>query len=260
MPETSNITIVLPEPSGYGAVELKHYIQRYTYRGFYTTVGIMLLLLLLYYIVAKVGEDKGTRLLAPRVQIDLTDLAAPEADAAMAPPPPEMINTGPAARAGTPVPVPDAQISADMQEFAKLEDMSRASSEGGTGVDLGGFSDRIDFDAQKKVVIENKETEPAPDDFIPVEQEPGVDLGKLQKNIVYPDLARRAGIEGRVIVRVLVGADGKARKTLIESSDNEMLNESAVKAIKDYGLFTPAKQNGQPIMCWVSIPINFRLR
>ena len=86
------------------------------------------------------------------------------------------------------------------------------------------------------------------------------DLGKLQKNITYPEIARKAGIEGRVIIRVLVGADGKARKTLIESSDNEMLNEAAVKAIKDYGLFTPAKQNGQSIMCWVSIPINFRLR
>ncbi|MFA6990352.1 MAG: TonB family protein [Candidatus Gastranaerophilaceae bacterium] len=262
MSNTANISIILPEPSGYGAVELKQYIQRYTYRGFYTTVGIMLLLLLLYFVVSKVGEAKDHVLLAPPVQIDLQNLAADDASANdIAPPPPEqMVNTGPAARAGTPVPVPDAQISADMQEFASVDVMSRASAEGGTGVDLGGFSDKINFDDQKKVVIENKETEPAPDDFIPVEQEPGVDLGKLQKNIVYPDLARRAGIEGRVIVRVLVGADGKARKTLIESSDNEMLNESAVKAIKDYGLFTPAKQNGQPIMCWVSIPINFRLR
>ena len=84
------------------------------------------------------------------------------------------MNTGPAARAGTPVPVPDAQISADMQEFASVDVMSRASSEGGNGVDLGGFAPNIDFNAEKKVVIETKEVEPAPDQFVAVEQEPGV--------------------------------------------------------------------------------------
>ena len=49
MSNSTNMSIVLPEPSGYGAVELKHFIQRYTYRGFYVTVGILALLLLLYF-------------------------------------------------------------------------------------------------------------------------------------------------------------------------------------------------------------------
>ena len=141
-----------------------------------------------------------------------------------------------------------------------MDVMSRASSVGGDGVDLGGFSDKIDLRDKREVKIDTKEVEPAPDEFVAVEKEPGVDLAKLQKSIIYPDLARRAGVEGRVIVRVLVGPDGKARKYFVESSDHELLNQSALDAIKNYGQFTPAIQNGQSIICWVSIPITFRLR
>ena len=76
MSNIANISVVLPEPSGYGAVELKHYIQRYTYRGFITTVGVMVLLFLLYFVVDKVGEAKSVKLLAPPISIDLSKLAA----------------------------------------------------------------------------------------------------------------------------------------------------------------------------------------
>lgn len=261
MSENVNTAVIVPEPSGYGATELKEFIRRYTIRGFLITVGLTLLFLLLYFGIQKAQESaKAAPKLAPIVKISITDLP-PQSEAEVAPPPPQqIINTGPAARAGTPVPVPDAQITADMKDFATIDVMSRASSVGGDGVDLGGFSANIDLSDKREVKIEKKEEEPAPDEFIAVEKEPGVDLVKLQKSIVYPDLARRAGVEGRVVVRVLVGPDGKARKYFVESSDHELLNQAALDAIKNYGLFTPAIQNGQAIMCWVSIPITFRLR
>ncbi len=261
MSEQANIAVIVPEPSGYGATELKKFIKKYTIRGFVITVSLTALLLLLYFGFQKAQErGKTAPKLAPIVKISLTDLP-PQSAAEVAPPPPQQIlNTGPAARAGTPVPVPDALITADMKDFATIDVMSRASSVGGDGVDLGGFAPNIDLGEKREVRIEKKEEEPAPDEFIAVEKEPGVDLAKLQKSIVYPDLARRAGVEGRVVVRVLVGPDGKARRYFVESSDHELLNQAALDAIKNYGLFTPAIQNGQAIMCWVSIPITFRLR
>ena len=262
MSNTSEFTILMPEPSGYGAVELKEFIRKYTLRGFLVTVGLFILLLLLYYTAIKVQESANQApIMAPPMKLNLTDLPPPTDAAEVAPPPPQqIINTGPAARAGTPVPVPDAEITADMKDFATIDVMSRASSVGGDGADLGGFSSNIDLSEKREVKIDAKEEEPAPDDFIAVEKEPGVDLARLQKSVVYPDLARRAGVEGRVVVRVLVGQDGKARKYFVETSDHELLNNAALDAIKNYGLFTPAIQNGQAILCWVSIPIVFRLR
>lgn len=259
---TARLPIEMPKPSGYGAIELKDFINKNTIRGFLITLGLTILLLLLYiFLVQSSSASKAAPKLAPLAKVRLDDLP-PQSNEAMEAPPPvqQIINTGPAARAGNPIPVPDAQITAEMKDFATIDVMSRASAAGGDGVDLGGFASNIDFNPREKVVIEQRIEEPAHDQFLPVEKEPGVDLAKLQRSIKYPELARRAGIEGKVIVRVLVDDKGKVRRQMIEYTDHEMLNEAAMEAISNYGLFTPAIQNNQPIMCWVSIPIQFRLR
>lgn len=264
MSKSADLVIEIPEGSGYGAIELKEFIAKNTYKGFIYTVSILAILLIAYYFVVKSQEAalNAAPPMAPIIKLSLEDLPPQTDEALEAVPPPQMIvNTGPASRAGTPIAVPDAQIPADMKEFAKMDELSRASSVGGDGVDIGGFSGNIDLNRSGKVDIKKQvEDEPDIDAFIAVEKDPYVDLGKLQKSIVYPEMARRANIEGRVVVRVLVGADGKARKAVVEDSDNVMLNDAAIKAINDYGTFIPAIQNGQPITCWVSIPINFRLR
>lgn len=264
MSKSANIAIDIPKASEYGAVELKMWIEKNTYKGFIITASLTVLLLLGYYFMVKSQEAARNAAppMAPIVKLSIEDLPPQDQEALEAAPPPQLIvQTGPASRAGTPIAVPDAQIPADMKEFAKMDELSRASSVGGDGIDLGGFAANIDLDRTGKVEIKKQvEEEPDIDAFIAVEKDPQVDLGKLQKSIVYPDMARRAGIEGRVIVRVLVGADGKVRRSVVEDSDNVMLNDAALKAVNDYGLFTPAVQNGQPITCWVSIPITFRLR
>lgn len=259
---TISKAIEMPPPSGYGAIELKELIRKFTLRGFLITVGMTLLILLLYFGMVKIQESANAApKLAPLVKLKLDQLAPPDQETDAPPPPPseQIINTGPAARAGIPMPVPDAMIKPDMQEFATVKELGRASAEGGSGVDLGGFASNIDVN-DTKVNVEVRESEPAPDAFIPVEKDPACDLEKLQQKIQYPDIARRAGIEGKVIVRVLVDKSGKVKKTLIDYSDSELLNDAAMKAIREYGTFTPGIQNGQPITCWVSIPVQFRLR
>lgn len=247
----------------YGAPEIKAYIKKFTFRSFLITISLIALLALVYISNTKLSNAGEVAVpMAPIVKLSIQDLPPPPAaeEADIAPPPDQkmIVNSGPAARAGTPVPVPDAQITPDMQDFATMDIMDRASAEGGDGLDLGGFSDNIDFN--EEVDVEVREEEPAPDEFIPVEKEPGVDLAKLQKMIIYPDLARRAGVEGSVVLRVLVDKDGTVKKSLIEFSENELLNQAAIDAVNKYGKFTPAIQNNEPIMCWVSIPIRFKLR
>lgn len=100
---------------------------------------------------------------------------------------------------------------------------------------------------------------PEPYDFVPVAIEPSFDLGLLQSLIIYPPEAQRLGIQGRVDIRVLVSKTGKPIRSFIESTDSELLNAEATR-VAMLITFTPAlQQNGQPMDCWVSIRIIFRL-
>lgn len=101
---------------------------------------------------------------------------------------------------------------------------------------------------------------PSEDEFVPVEKQPEVDISKLQRLVVYPDLAKRSGIEGRVIVKVLVDKTGKILVKNIEYSDSSLLEKAALEAIDKYGDFVPAIQKGKTVACWVSVPLIFKLR
>ncbi|MEO0098662.1 MAG: energy transducer TonB [candidate division WOR-3 bacterium] len=76
----------------------------------------------------------------------------------------------------------------------------------------------------------------------------------------YPERARQAGIEGQVVVKVLLDIDGSVMEVeLLKSSGNEALDEAALNAARQ-AKFTPAKQREIPVRVWVSIPFNFSLR
>ena len=75
----------------------------------------------------------------------------------------------------------------------------------------------------------------------------------------YPDLARRAGIEGQTVVKALVDIDGSIMDVqILKSSGNQMLDEAALAAARKWK-FSPAKQRDKFVRVYVSIPINFRL-
>ena len=75
----------------------------------------------------------------------------------------------------------------------------------------------------------------------------------------YPMLARRKGYEGTILLRVLVLESGGVGKVELEkSSGYEILDESALKAVKEW-VFIPGKNNGQPTPSWVTVPIKFQL-
>jgi len=75
----------------------------------------------------------------------------------------------------------------------------------------------------------------------------------------YPALARRAGEQGRVVLRVLVNPSGKADEVEIRtSSGHRRLDESARDTVRRWR-FIPAKRGDEPASAWVLIPISFRL-
>lgn len=76
----------------------------------------------------------------------------------------------------------------------------------------------------------------------------------------YPRLARRRGLEGRLVLRVSVDAGGRAGDIeVIESSGHRLLDDSALKAVAGWR-FTPARRGGIPVASRLDIPVNFRLK
>lgn len=103
-----------------------------------------------------------------------------------------------------------------------------------------------------------KDSLPAPYDFVPVDEPPYIDIASLKQKVVYPEEAKKLGIEGKVNVRVLILPDGKVSpRTFVEISDARMLDSAALRAVFA-ATWTAAKQGGKTIPCWVSIPIVFR--
>lgn len=75
---------------------------------------------------------------------------------------------------------------------------------------------------------------------------------------IYPEAARRANIEGTVVVQALVGKDGRVKNTLVVKSIPQ-LDDAAVASVVHW-VFKPASAKGKPVAVWVAIPVGFRLK
>lgn len=76
----------------------------------------------------------------------------------------------------------------------------------------------------------------------------------------YPMIAKSRGWQGKVLLRVQVSAEGLSDSVAIDhSSGHEMLDESAVEAVKKWK-FIPAKRGETPVASSVIVPIIFTLR
>jgi len=74
----------------------------------------------------------------------------------------------------------------------------------------------------------------------------------------YPDLARQAGVEGRILVLVWVGEDGFVHEARLADEGIPMLNEAALEAART-AVFKPAVQADRPVAAWIVVPIEFDL-
>ena len=81
---------------------------------------------------------------------------------------------------------------------------------------------------------------------------------KTRAKADYPEMARRAQIEGTVIVKVLVGPDGLVKDAQIVQGVHPILDKQALIAARRWTFF-PGKQRNIPVKAWMAIPFNFRL-
>lgn len=91
-------------------------------------------------------------------------------------------------------------------------------------------------------------------DYVYVEELPEA-IGKVPPK--YPLVARKAGVDGTVLVQALVGRDGRVHDTRIVKSI-PMLDTAAVEAVRQW-TFKPALAKGKPVAVWVAVPVRFTL-
>lgn len=92
-------------------------------------------------------------------------------------------------------------------------------------------------------------------EFWAVEEKPTV---SHRVSPVYPEMARRAGLEGRVTLSFTVTIDGRATDVVVLHGA-EIFRAAALEAVAQFR-FRPAKQNDKSVPVRMTIPMNFRLR
>lgn len=127
----------------------------------------------------------------------------------------------------------------------------------------------IDLDSELNMDDEFIDLPPPPPDankeeeeeiFVVVEQMPELQggLAAIQSKIKYPEMAMKAGIEGRVVVQFIIDEQGNVTNPIVVRGIGGGCDEEALRAVKQVK-FTPGRQRGKPVKVRYSLPVSFKL-
>ena len=85
---------------------------------------------------------------------------------------------------------------------------------------------------------------------------PGMSVGEL---VQYPELAKSAGLEGKVIIAAFINKKGIPKNAYIMKGVFESLDQSALNAVNK-SRWIPAKNNGKKVAVWVTSPVVFKFK
>lgn len=121
----------------------------------------------------------------------------------------------------------------------------------------------INFDDLSELALPDApkvEEDPEEQVFLVVEKMPEIrgGLAALMKHIKYPEIARKAGLEGRVFLQFVIDERGRVNNPIVVRGIGGGCDEAAIEAVKKI-TFTPGLQRGKPVKVKYSLPIVFRL-
>lgn len=194
--------------------------------------SLLIALLLLIVVFQAFKRFEHTRRILQEKQVVIKLDEVPLTQQIERPPPP--------ARPSVPIPTEDEEVP---------EDLTMEETE-------------INFDEEPPPAPPPPKEEEETPMFVPYDSppEPIGGFAAIQRNLHYPEIARRAGVEGTVIIQVLIDTKGNVIKTKIAKSlGNNGCDEAAIVAIKRTK-WKPALQRDKPVKVWVSIPVIFKLK
>lgn len=81
----------------------------------------------------------------------------------------------------------------------------------------------------------------------------------IQKNVNYPESAKKKGIEGRVFVQFVVEKDGSLSSFQVLRGVNDELNDEAIRVLKMMPKWKPGMKDGKPVRVQYTMPFKFQL-
>lgn len=81
----------------------------------------------------------------------------------------------------------------------------------------------------------------------------------LSSHIVYPQVAQDNNIQGKVIVKFVVGRDGSVSQATVARGVDPALDREALRVVNSMPNWTPGMMNGTPVNVWFQLPITFKL-
>jgi protein TonB len=153
-----------------------------------------------------------------------------------------------------PPPPPKPSMIIESVTEAEIEDIEFSSTE----LDINQEISAPPPPPPKKEKIKIIEEEPVY--FVAVEEMPYPIGGikAIHDLITYPEIAKRAGIEGKVYILAYVNEHGRVTKTEVLKGIGAGCDEAAEYAVK-HTKFSPGKQRGKPVKVKVMVPIVFKL-
>jgi len=222
-----------------GASDLKQNASRLLRNGLIISCAIH---------VALIGIYIGSQYFKPKDEAEYTgrvirmETLPPPPPLSDAAPPPVVPQTMEVTKPTIGIPTPVADDLAPEQTIATQQEIKAFN----TPVPFGSGS------GKDSLVIAAYDDLPGQGEFVYYEDEP-VPVTTVEPK--YPEFAREAGIQGKVVLHVLVGKDGRVKNVKVAKGVTG-LNEAAMDAVKRW-VFKPALSNNKPVAVWVEVPIDF---
>ncbi|MBK7981787.1 MAG: TonB family protein [Ignavibacteriae bacterium] len=111
-----------------------------------------------------------------------------------------------------------------------------------------------------KMITEVKEEDNELPPFKWVEKMPEIvgGLPALKSKVVYPALAQRSGIQGKVVLNLIIDKNGNPSEITVVKGIGFGCDEAAIEAVKATK-FLPGEQRGKPVKVMLTLPIEFKL-
>ncbi len=130
--------------------------------------------------------------------------------------------------------------------------------------------DDANFAVEIRDYIEYSEEEAVEEEEIPlaiVEEKPsfmGGDENTFTKwvfeRIVYPEVAKENGVQGRVVLSFIVDADGYVKNVTVLRGVDPSIDKEAVRVVSSSPRWKPGRQRDKAVRVRYNFPLNFQLR
>ena len=132
------------------------------------------------------------------------------------------------------------------------------------------IDDSGDLGVEIRDYIEEVEEEVVEEETIPfqlVEEKPKFQGGDanafsawVAKNLVYPEIAKENGVQGRVMLQFTVNPDGSVSNVKVLRGVDASLDKEAVRVVSSSPKWTPGKQRDRAVKVSYTFPVIFQLR